>query len=175
MYKKQKQPIEFSHMVHREDAGISCNDCHFFYDDGSWSGIPTTEVCAGCHEETIGESRAEEKLVKDYIQPGKEIKWALYFRQPECVSFSHSSHVRRAKLDCETCHGPQGLARHPTEYLVNRITKYTYVIYDPEDSESVAEITNRLGKGTWGTMSMDECAKCHRAMGTSTACFICHK
>jgi hypothetical protein len=123
----------------------------------------------------IGESRAEEQLVNDYISKGKKVEWALYFRQPQCVSFSHSSHVRRAKLECETCHGPQGLSRYATEYRVNRITGYSYVVYDPDESESVAEITERSGKGAWGTMGMDECAQCHRAMGTSTACFICHK
>ena len=175
MFAKHTQAVDFSHMIHREDVGISCDDCHFFYDDGNWSGTPTIEVCAECHEDIIGESRAEELLVNDYIKKGKEIEWALYFRQPQCVSFSHSSHVRRAKLECETCHGPQGLSRHATEYRVNRITKYSYVVYDPDESESIAEIAKKNGTGTWGTMSMDECAGCHRTMGTSTACFICHK
>jgi hypothetical protein len=175
MFAKHTQTVAFSHVIHRDDVGIPCDNCHFFYDDGDWSGTPSIEVCAECHEEIIGESRAEERLVNDYIEKGKEIEWALYFRQPQCVSFSHSSHVRRAKLECETCHGPQGLSRHATEYRVNRITKYSYVVYDPDESESVAEITKKNGKGTWGTMSMDECAECHRSMGTSTACFICHK
>jgi hypothetical protein len=175
LFAKHTQTVDFSHIIHRDDVGISCDDCHFFYEDGSGSGTPTIEVCAECHEEMIGESRAEERLVNDYIKEGKEIKWALYFRQPQCVSFSHSSHVRRAKLECETCHGPQGLSRHTTEYRVNRITKYSYVVYDPNESESVAEIAKKNGKGTWGTMTMDECAECHREMGTSTACFICHK
>jgi hypothetical protein len=175
MFTRHKQTVDFSHVIHRDDVGISCESCHFFYEDGSWSGTPTTEVCAECHEEMLGESPAEERLVNDYIKQGKEITWALYFRQPQCVSFSHSSHVRRAKLECETCHGPQGLSRHPTEYMVNRITNYSYVVYDADESPNVANIINRNGTGTWGTMSMDECAECHRARGTSTACFICHK
>ena len=175
MFTRHKQPIDFSHVIHRDDVGIPCESCHFFYEDGSWSGTPTTKVCAECHEEMLGESRVEERLVNDYIKPGTEINWALYFRQPQCVSFSHSSHVRRAKLECETCHGPQGLSRQPTEYMVNRITNYSYVVYDADESPNVAEIIEKKGTGTWGTMRMDECAECHRARGTSTACFICHR
>ena len=52
---------------------ISCETCHFFYEDGNWSGIPTTEVCAECHSEMMGESAAEENLVNEYINKDKEI------------------------------------------------------------------------------------------------------
>lgn len=175
LFASHKQPVAFSHEMHGGDMEISCDTCHFFYEDGSWSGIPMLDVCADCHSELLGESEAEEKLVKEYIEKDEEINWALYFRQPQCVSFSHSSHVRRAKLACETCHGPQGLSGNKTEYLINRITKYTHVIYDDESSKSLGTIIKKKEKAVWGTMGMDECAACHWARGTSTACFICHK
>lgn len=175
MYARHKQPVAFNHELHGSDVDISCDTCHFFYEDGSWSGIPTVGVCADCHSETIGESQAEEKLVKEYVEKDREIDWALYFRQPQCVSFSHSSHVRRAGLACETCHGPQGLSGSKTEYLRNRITQYTYVSYDDESSGNLSAMIQEKEKNVWGTMGMDECAECHRARGTSTACFICHK
>ncbi len=174
-YTRQVQPVDFSHVVHGNDVGISCNTCHFFYEDGSWSGIPTLEVCANCHTEVLGGSDAEKKFVAEYVQKNKPVKWGLYFRQPECVSFSHSSHVRRAKLACETCHGPQGLSKHPTEYLTNRITKYSYVVYDNEAQLNLDSILKKKEGNIWGTMGMGECTGCHRARGTSTACFICHK
>jgi hypothetical protein len=175
VYSRQKQPVAFSHALHGEEVGIGCDTCHFFYADGSWSGIPKLEVCANCHSEILGESAEEKKLVTEYIQKKKEVEWGLYFRQPQCVSFSHSSHVRRANLSCETCHGPQGLSRKPVEYLTNRITKYSYVVYDSDLSLNLNSVIGKKEKNIWGTMGMDECAACHRARGTSTACFICHK
>jgi hypothetical protein len=175
IYSRHAQPVDFSHLIHGGDLGISCETCHFFYEDGSWSGTPSIEVCAECHGEMMGKSEAEEKLITEYIERGKEIEWALYFRQPQCVSFSHSSHVRTAKLVCETCHGPQGLTKHPSEYLVNRITQYSYVMYESDASLSVADMVEKKGTGVWGTMSMDQCASCHRMRGTSDACFICHR
>ncbi|RJP19703.1 MAG: cytochrome C [Candidatus Abyssobacteria bacterium SURF_5] len=175
VYDRQKQPVGFNHAKHGDDVGVSCDTCHFFYDDGSWSGIPKMEVCANCHSEVLGESEEEKKLVMDFIQQNREVEWGLYFRQPQCVSFSHSSHVRGAKLSCETCHGPQGLSRSAVEYLTNRITKYSYVVYDTDVSLTLNTVIGKKEKNIWGTMGMDECAACHRARGTSTACFICHK
>lgn len=175
MYAERRQPVAFSHMLHGRDVGISCESCHFFYPDGSWSGIPTIEVCSNCHAEVLGESEAERQFVENYIKKDKEVEWGLHFRQPQCVSFSHSSHVKGAKLPCETCHGPQGLSDRATRHLTNRVTKYSYVIYEGRTSHNPEELTEKSGKKVWGTMGMDECAECHRARGTSTACFICHK
>ncbi|MBI4830599.1 MAG: cytochrome c3 family protein [Candidatus Lindowbacteria bacterium] len=174
MYTKHAQPVDFNHVFHGGDVGVTCDTCHFFYENGNWSGIPTLEVCAGCHSDVIGETAAEKKFVTEYVKKNKEVPWGLYFRQPQCVSFSHSSHVRRAKLACETCHGPQGLSNRPKRYMTNWITKYTYVVYDNNGSPNNSSGGNK-NKDVWGTMTMNQCAECHRARGTSTACFICHK
>jgi len=174
-YTRHEQPVDFSHVFHGNDVDMSCETCHFFYEDGSWSGIPTLDVCMNCHSEQLGESEAEKVFVTEYVQKNREVQWELYFRQPQCVSFSHSSHVKEAKLACETCHGPQGLSRHPTKYIVNRITKYSYVVYDSASSTIGSALVRSPEENVWGTMGMDECAKCHRARGVSTACFICHK
>jgi len=123
----------------------------------------------------IGDSAEEKRFVNEYVKKGKEVPWVLYFRQPECVSFSHSSHVRMASIPCATCHGEQGVSDRPTEYLVNRITKYTYVAYDEEVPINAASMMTRKSEEVWGTIRMNECADCHRARGQSTACFICHK
>jgi hypothetical protein len=173
-YERKAQPVNYNPPLHVEKLGITCDTCHFFHEDGSWAGIPTLETCVDCHAETIGDSPEEKKFVNRYVKQNKEVKWALYVKQPECVSFSHSSHVRMAKIACETCHGPQGHS-DATEYLANRITNYSYVVYDPRVPLNAFTIMNEKGSKVWGTMRMDECAGCHRARGTSTACFICHK
>ncbi len=175
MYTRQSQPVSFSHAIHGRDVGISCETCHFFYADGSWSGIPTIDVCANCHSEVLGESEAEKHFVENYVKKDREVEWGLYFRQPQCVSFSHSSHVRGAELACETCHGPQGLSDQSTRYLTNRVTKYSYVLYGSETEKNLSAVIRKKRSNVWGTMGMNECAECHRARGTSTACFICHR
>jgi hypothetical protein len=173
-YVKSTQPVNYNPPLHVERLGITCDTCHFFHEDGSWAGIPTLETCIDCHENTIGDSSEEKKFVENYVKENREPQWALYIKQPECVSFSHSSHVRMAKIACETCHGPQGHS-DAAEYLANRITKYGYVVYDPRVPLNAFTIMSEKGRNVWGTMRMDECAACHRARGTSTACFICHK
>ncbi len=173
-YAEKVQPVEFRHAFHGEDVGITCDTCHFFYKDGSWAGIPKMEICVDCHVYLLGQSPEEKKFVHEYVLKNKDVKWGLYFRQPECVSFSHSSHVRMARVACETCHGPQGLSKKPTEYRTNRITKYSFVVYSGESSSNNYGGLKK-GKNVWGTVRMDECADCHRSRGKSTACFLCHK
>ncbi|RJP65000.1 MAG: cytochrome C [Candidatus Abyssobacteria bacterium SURF_17] len=173
-YARKAQPINYNPPLHVEQIGITCDTCHFFYEDGSWAGIPTLETCVDCHSDIIGASPEEEKFVNEYVKKNREVKWALYVKQPECVSFSHSSHVRMAKIACETCHGPQGHS-DPKDYLANRITNYSYVVYDPRVPLNAFTIIRDKGETVWGTMRMDECTACHRSRGTSTACFICHK
>lgn len=174
-YVKKQQPVDFRHASHVDDVGLGCDTCHFFYEDGTWAGIPALDVCADCHMDTIGQSPEEKMFVEEYVKKNKEVAWALYFRQPQCVSFSHSAHVRRAEMACDTCHGPQGHADYPATYQVNIITKYSYVVYDPDVRINPFTIMSKKGKDVWGTVRMDECAECHRARSQSTACFICHK
>jgi len=173
-YEKRSQPVNDNHPLHVEKLGVTCDTCHFFHEDGSWAGIPALETCIECHQELIGDSPEEVRFVNEYVKKNREPKWALYNRQPECVSFSHSSHVRMAKISCHTCHGPQGYS-NVTEYYANRITNYSYVTYDTRVPLNALTLINQKGKKVWGTMRMDECAACHRSRGTSTACFICHK
>ncbi|RJP25971.1 MAG: cytochrome C [Candidatus Abyssobacteria bacterium SURF_5] len=173
-YETRMQPVDDNHPLHVEKLGLACDTCHFFHEDGSWAGLPALEICADCHEEPIGTTPAEIRFVNEYVKRNREPKWAIYNRQPECVSFSHSSHVRMASISCQTCHGPQGYS-DVTEYHSNRITNYSYVMYDSRVPLNAFTIMSEKGKKVWGTMRMDECASCHRARGTSTACFICHK
>ena len=52
LYSEKKQPIDFNHKLHVENVEDSCASCHFFREDGSFSGIPKLENCLECHEET---------------------------------------------------------------------------------------------------------------------------
>ncbi len=166
LYSEKQQPLDFNHQLHVDEMG-DCEACHFFREDGSFSGIPKTASCIDCHESAMGEHPEEAKLIDQYIEPGEEIPWLSYARQPDCVFFSHAAHVRMAGLDCVTCHGPIGESEHTRPYQYNRLTKYSRDIW----GWNIAGIKTN----TWDRMKMDDCAECHEENGINQACFVCHK
>lgn len=163
---KQQQPIDFNHKLHVDEMG-ECEGCHFFREDGSYSGIPPLSNCAECHEEAVGEDPEEAKLISEYLEPGKEIPWLVYARQPDCVFFSHAAHVKMGEMECITCHGPVGESENTRPYQYNRLTKYSRDIW----GWNIAG----LKKNSWDRMKMDDCGKCHDEHGENNACFVCHK
>ncbi len=153
LYSEVTQPIPFNHKVHVEDAGMSCEDCHRFRDDGSYAGFPTTEDCAQCHAvatggETPGE-KAIDKFVTEYVDTGKEVVWQTYQYQPDNVYFTHSAHQH---LECAQCHPDLGKSETTPVLYRNKITGYSK-----------------------DTMKMWQCERCHAENGVSNACHVCHK
>ena len=174
LYSKKSQPLNFSHVSHgpESDAGLECEECHFFYEDGTFSGIPGIENCMECHEDPespLGESPEEEKLFTGYIESGREIPWLIYSRQPDCVYFPHIAHVNMAEIECKVCHGDFETMENLPVYKVNRLTRYSIDIW----GRNIAGYK----KNTWDRMKMDDCAKCHTQKGkeNNNACFVCHK
>jgi cytochrome c553 len=37
---------------------MSCEDCHFFREDGTYAGKPALSACVECHEEPQGETES---------------------------------------------------------------------------------------------------------------------
>ena len=168
LYKKIKQPIDFNHLVHIETVDDSCNSCHYFREDGSFSGIPKLGSCIDCHEEMQGENPEEEKFIQNYVEKEKEVPWLVYSKQPDCVFFSHSAHVIKAKMKCNECHGDIGESEHSKVYEENRITKYSRNIW----GKKIAGLQGEY----WESSKMDDCARCHKKeTGSQGSCFQCHK
>lgn len=174
LYSKKNQPMNFNHVSHgaESDVGLECEECHFFYEDGTFSGIPGIENCMECHddpESPLGESPEEVRLFTDYIEPGREIPWLIYSRQPDCVYFPHIAHVNMAETECRVCHGDFSTRKSPPVYKVNRLTRYSIDIW----GRNIAGYK----RNTWDRMKMDDCAKCHTQKGkeNNNACFVCHK
>ena len=175
LYSKQRQPVDFNHVLHNELVDNGCESCHYFRDDGTYAGVPTLAQCVDCHEEVQGESPEEEKFVNEYVLKGREVPWLVYSRQPDCVFFSHAAHVLKAEMECSACHGHIGESESLKVYEANRISGYSRDIWGQ----------NMLGLriNTWDRMKMDDCADCHAqvaGMQTSVqthkeACFVCHK
>lgn len=167
LYCLHPQPMEFNHVVHTDDAGMECVDCHAFRDDGSFTGIPAVAVCADCHAEPMGESTEELFLVEEYIEPGREIPWLVYSRQPQNVYFSHIAHVKLSEIECRRCHGDQGRAETLPPLEINRVSTYSRRIWGPRISGG--------GPNPWDSMKMNDCSACHAQNGVQNHCLMCHK
>jgi hypothetical protein len=175
LYSKKKQPIDFNHALHNEEVEEGCESCHFFREDGTYSGVPKLAQCIECHEEVNGEDPDEEKFVTQYVAKGREVPWLVYARQPDCVFFSHIAHVKMGEMDCVTCHGNIGESESLKVYEANRITGYSRDIW----GKNIAGIK----WNSWDRMKMDDCSECHQRDNVNQGsvqsgkggCFVCHK
>ena len=175
LYSKKSQPFDFNHKMHLEQVDDGCQSCHFFREDGTFSGSPRLAQCVGCHDEVLGESTDEAVFVNQYVAQGREVPWLVYSRQPDCVFFSHAAHIQGAKMECTTCHGPIGTSETLKPYEANRISGYSRDIWGYNISG--------IKHNTWDRMKMDDCAGCHQTAGIHDssvqtgrdACFVCHK
>jgi hypothetical protein len=197
LYAEKQQPIDFNHKLHVQELG-ECEGCHYFREDGSFSGVPKLATCLDCHQEAMGENPEEAKLIAEYVEPGKEVPWLIYSRQPVCVFFSHAAHVKMAEIDCVICHGSTGDSQHTRPYQYNRLTKYSRDIWGWNIAGMAENGWERMNKAhsaegeaegeaqgeaesqvvAPARMKMDDCAKCHegnKSPDHKDACFVCHK
>jgi hypothetical protein len=174
LYSQKKQPVDFNHALHNEEVEDGCDSCHFFREDGTYSGVPTLAQCIDCHEEVNGEDPEEAKFVNEYVAKDREVPWLIYSRQPQNVYFSHVAHVKMGKMDCETCHGPIGESESLRVYQENRISGYSIDIW----GKNIAGIK----RNSWDRMKMDDCSECHVRENVNQnsvqtlrgGCFVCH-
>ncbi|MGD2269196.1 MAG: cytochrome c3 family protein [Desulfobacterales bacterium] len=174
LYSKKQQPVAFNHALHNELVDEECQSCHFFREDGSYSGVPKLAQCIDCHEEVQGDSEAETEFVAEYVAKDREVPWLLYSRQPPCVFFSHAAHVLKAEIDCVTCHGTIGESESLKPYEQNRISGYSRDIWGSNMAG--------LKKNSWDRMKMDDCVECHVKNNVNQGsvqtqkggCFVCH-
>ncbi len=152
LFSTKYQPINYNHAIHQEDAGMSCEDCHSFREDGTYAGKPRLSTCVECHAEPQGETEDEAKLVSEYVEPEKEIPWISYSRQPDNVFFSHAAHVKMAEMECTDCHRDVAGETKAPPVKINRLTGYPNEI-----------------------IKMYVCEDCHARENVSNACDVCHK
>jgi hypothetical protein len=174
LYSSKEQPVHYDHAKHNELVDDGCESCHYFREDGTFSGVPKLEQCIDCHEEVNGESPEEEHFVREYVEKEREVPWLVYSRQPDCVFFSHAAHVKMGKMDCVTCHGHIGESEKLKPYQENRISGYSRDIW----GYNIAGFK----RNSWDRMKMDDCSECHQRENVNQnsvqtlkgGCFVCH-
>ena len=175
LYSQKKQPFDFNHALHNEQVDEECESCHFFREDGSYSGVPTLAQCIDCHEEVQGESPDEQIFVEEYVAKEREVPWLIYSRQPDCVFFSHAAHLKLGNMECVTCHGNIGESESLKVYQANRISGYSRDIWGYN--------IGGFKRNSWDRMKMDDCSECHQKENVNQGsvqtqkggCFVCHK
>lgn len=97
------QPVPFSHKHHVQGLGIDCRYCHWQVEDAAFAGIPSTEVCMGCHQQIWSRSPLLEPVRESY-RTGRPLQWTRVHDLPDHVYFDHGVHVAGG-IGCSTCHG----------------------------------------------------------------------
>lgn len=93
--------LNFSHMKH---LAIACEVCHQGVRSQSNAVIPSTTLCAKCHNTSPDNTRAG-LAIWQATQKNAPWVWPVSYRLPHHVYFSHRRHVVLAKLECAACHG----------------------------------------------------------------------
>ena len=152
------QPIPFSHAHHAGMFEIPCLYCHTGTDRSRTAGMPSVEVCMGCHASFPNEYDELEgiQILKQHWEEQTSVPWEQIHRLPEHTQFRHNRHIS-AGIDCNTCHGS---AAEPVEGAdkLRLVPDTKWWVYGLP--------TQKLEMG-W-------CIKCHRQNGASQDCLTCH-
>lgn len=98
------QPIAFSHKIHAGDYKIACEYCHSYARRSSVAGVPSVQLCIGCHKITALD-KPEVRKLKGYWERKEPIPWTKIHDLPDFVIFTHKRHLLKG-IACQTCHGP---------------------------------------------------------------------
>ncbi len=149
-----QQPIPFSHKHHAGLYQIDCQYCHSGTDRSRAAGVPSVELCMGCHSQFPASYDELEgiQILKDYWERKQPIPWVQIHRLPEHVKFRHNRHIQ-AGVDCQRCHGQ-------VEEL-DKLAILDETIWWPWLLPSK-------------TLEMGWCINCHRENGASQDCLKCH-
>lgn len=118
------QPIQFNHLKHVKDGEMPCSACHEYYETGNHSGLPALAMCQTCHQQALGKTAEEQKLLKLFASDS-QVTFKKLFSLPDHAYYSHRRHVVVGGLQCETCHGRIADTTAPPRYPLVRITMAT--------------------------------------------------
>jgi hypothetical protein len=148
------QPIPFSHKHHAGLYQIDCQYCHSGTDRSRAAGVPSVQLCMGCHSQfpPTYDELSGIRTLKKYWEEQKPIEWTQIDRLPEHVKFQHRAHVQRG-IACQTCHGP--VETMDVFYLSPDTIWWPWLLPAKK-------------------LEMGWCINCHRMNGATQDCNACH-
>jgi len=142
--KAPEQPIAFPHDLHAGTNQIPCMYCHSTADRSVDAGIPSVQVCAGCHlpggVPMVRPDRPGVKQLAWHWQNKQSIPWVRVYDLPDHVHFPHVRHVQ-AGIECQTCHG------------------------EVENMKEIKQVPS---------LRMGWCIDCHKERKARIDCAVCH-
>jgi len=149
------QPIAFSHKHHAGLYEIECQYCHSGTDRSPSAGVPSVELCMGCHSQFPGTYDSEFegiRVLKEHWENQETIEWEQVYRLPEHVQFRHNRHIA-AGFECQQCHGP--VEEMDKLYMTEETHWWPWLLPTSKPE-------------------MGWCVNCHRENGASQDCYVCH-
>lgn len=97
------QPLAFSHQLHAGSLKIDCLYCHRSAEQSAVAGIPSMQLCMGCHRNLTAQTEQTARLI-DHWEKQEPVAWKRLQRLPDFVYFTHERHLAQG-LGCTNCHG----------------------------------------------------------------------
>lgn len=144
---RQEALADINHSIHI-GSGLACVDCHTGVESHSRAGVPSIEICAGCHEGSSAEDlggTANAVLIAAHLESGEEPWWPRRYILADHLIFSHLRHFKVAGIDCSECHGDMSSATTLPAEPIGRV------------------------------LTMEGCMECHRRHGATLDCWACHR
>lgn len=104
------QPVSFSHELHAGSLKIDCLYCHRSAETSPVAGIPSMQLCMGCHRNLAVETEQTALLVNHWKRE-EPVAWKRLQRLPDFVYFTHEQHLAKG-MGCANCHGEVDRMEH---------------------------------------------------------------
>jgi Cytochrome c3 len=159
-----EQPVQFDHRHHVQDDGIACLYCHIDAERSASAGVPSTEICMGCHSQIWPDSPKLAPVRASFFT-NQPIRWNRVHDLADFVQFDHSVHVT-AGVSCARCHGD--VERMPLVHKERPLTMQFCLECHREPEAQLAGYVRPLDRAEppHGSGYVDDtllsCTACHR-------------
>jgi c(7)-type cytochrome triheme protein len=176
-------PRPFNHAAHQE-RGVDCNVCHELADSRDEAGMPSKDVCMGCHEDVDKDPKKKrEETVAWFLDDRGNPVWSAFTKQAAEVKFTHKEHAAK-KIACATCH--RGIEKDTgltpdgkLQRMDSCVACHAGTVPSKNECSTCHEALDRdvapkshamAWKGTHGV-----CSKAGKAASTANDCSMCHQ
>ena len=161
-----EQPIAFSHQLHATENQIPCQYCHIYARRSHSSGIPSMNICIGCHGTKqmpiIAPDSVEVAKLRDYWEKKEPVPWQKVHDLPDFVRFPHKAHINAsperfvegAESACDLNQDPRSTACKIKLFKAGGDVRCQSCHGDVQSMPVVYQVDQNFGEMGW-------CLNCH--------------